>query len=144
MKSIREETYQNHFGELTFELVDAAYDELSNGQLSDERTSELLFLWLFIYNDVYGGRNNNDSTPIPLPDLKQKHAEVLQKLIALNGENILFIAELYRELGQYDKCIELTKAMIEADEDGAAVAKQFLHHAEMSDSKVFQLVFDGE
>lgn len=39
LKSIREETYQNHFGELTFEQVDAAYDELSNGQLSDEEAA---------------------------------------------------------------------------------------------------------
>ena len=141
-KMIREETYTNRFGELSFEQVDAAYDELSSESLTDERLNQLLFLWLFIFNDVYGGRGRVESVPVLSPALVQKHAEVLQKLINLNEGNSLFVAEMYRELGNYQKCIELTTALIQANNDGAAVAKQFQQHAKMGDCKVFPLVFE--
>lgn len=141
-KTVQEETLTNRFGELSFEQIDAAYDELSSDSLTDERLNQLLFLWLFIFNDVYGGRNRVESVPILSPALVKKHVEVLHKLINLNEGNALFVAEMYRELGNYQKCIELTTALIEANEDGAVVAKQFLQHAKMEDAKVFPLVFE--
>lgn len=141
-KMVREETLTNHFGELSFEQIDAAYDELSSDSLTDERLNQLLFLWLFIFNDVYGGRSRVESVPVLSPALVQKHKEVLHKLINLNEGNSLFVAEMYRELGNYQKCIELTTALIEANEDGAVVAKQFLQRAKMEDAKVFPLVFE--
>lgn len=137
-----EDTRKNRFGDLSFEQVDAAYDELTSGALSDERLNELLFLWLFIFNDVYNGRDKSESIPVVSPVLSQKHKAILDKLIALNEDNTLFVAEMYRELGNYAKCIELTKGVIDAKEDGAIVAKQFQKHAEMGDCKVFPLVFE--
>ena len=141
-RMVQEETFANRFGELSFEQIDAAYDELSSDSLADERLNQLLFLWLFIFNDVYGGRSRKESVPALSSALAQKHVVVLHKLINLNEGNALFVAEMYRELGNYQKCIELTTALIEANEDGVAVAKQFLQHAMMEDDKVFPLVFE--
>ena len=141
-KPIEEDVHRNHFGELTFEQTDAAFDELYTDNLSDERKNQLLFLWLFKYNDVFGGRQEDGNATVCPASISAKRMSIMRKLIDCNGGNDLFVAELYRELGQFDKCIEIVAPIAAGDDNGAIVAKQFMKQAEIGNSRVFPLVFE--
>jgi len=141
-KPIEEDVHRNHFGELTFEQTDQAFDELFMDDLSDERKNQLLFLWLFKYNDVFGGRQEGGNATVCTASISAKRMSVLRMLIDCNDGNDLFVAELYRELGQFDKCIEIVAPIAAGDDNGAIVAKQFMKQAEIGNSRVFPLVFE--
>lgn len=141
-KPIEEDVHRNHFGELTFEQTDQAFDELFMDDLSDERKNQLLFLWLFKYNDVFGGRQEGGNATVCTASISAKRMSVLRMLIDCNDGNDLFVAELYRELGQFDKCIEIVAPIAAGDDNGAIVAKQFMKQAEIGNSRVFPLAFE--
>lgn len=142
-KPIEEDVHRNHFGELTFEQTDQAFDELFMDDLSDERKNLLLFLWLFKYNDVFGGRQDGEDATVCTASISAKHTIILHKLIERNEGNTLFIAEMYRELGDFDKCIELASSQTASDDNSAVVAMQFMNQAEERNQKVFPLVFES-
>ena len=139
-----DESHRNWFGELSFEQADAAYDMLFPEDLSDEKRDELLFLWLFAFNDQYGGRSDKSAENVCTPELVAKHSAILHHIIERNERNDLFKAELYRELGDFVKCIELASGLLEEDSISEIVARQIINQAEIANTKVFPIVFPAD
>ena len=138
-----EEADKNGYGHLSFEQTNEAYDSLLTEELSDERKALLGILWLFKYNDEYGGRYTQEKEA---PEgILNKRKDVLQGLIQLHLEsnNNLFVAELYRELGEFDKCIELASRAQEEGGFQAVVAEQIIQHAKDEDANVFEINMDS-
>ena len=80
------------------------------------------------------------------PDLRNDgfHRLVCARgLIEHFGEEMTITAELWRELGNFDKSIELCQKLIAAGTD-VGVVKQILERAQNSDPSVFILMFDKE
>ena len=105
--------------------------------------SKKRILWLFKYNDEYGGRYTQEKEA---PEgILNKRKDVLQGLIQLHLEsnNNLFVAELYRELGEFDKCIELASRAQEEGGFQAVVAEQIIQHAKDEDANVFEINMDS-
>ena len=128
------EAYQNGFGHLTEQESREAYESLYSESLSKEKKTNLLVTRLYAFNDEYL-RNGNTL----LPDLQTVQEDFILKIIDLYPDDTIFIAELYREIGQYEKAIELLSGVLtsEMDEQSAIVARKILEHAEIHDRSVF-------
>ena len=135
----REESFSFDFGNLSFEQANDAFDELYNSKLEEENKMQLLFLWLYKYNDKYGGREG-ENCPERCPEsIAERRAAIVDTLLDSQADNVLLCAELHREIGEFDKCIELATPLADGKDFSAEVARKFIEHAKMEDSKVFQL-----
>ena len=135
----KEERFSFDFGELSFEQINEAYDELYNCTPEDENRLQFLFLWLFKYNDKYGGRDQNGYSQECPASIAERRSGIIGELISRQADNLLFVAELYRELGDFEKCIELVTPLSDGDDFEAEVARKFIEHAKMQDTRVFPL-----
>ena len=160
--AIAKEAGENGFGELSFKQADLAYEQLYSETLSAEKQNDLLFHWLFTYNDEYGGRENpreekrrpflervgeiinpekNHSLPQPPKEILQKHNLIVNTMIERHQNNELFVAELYREQEDYDKSIELAEKIIQKRDGQSQIAQQILDHAMRKDRHIFLIMF---
>jgi len=128
------ETAINRFGHLNEPESREAYDALYSESLSKERKTHLLITRLYAFNDEY---LRNSKTL--LPELQTVQEDFIYKIINLNPDETIFIAELYREIGQFEKAIELLRKTLtpELDEQSEIVVKMILEHAEDKDRSVF-------
>ena len=133
------ESFSFDFGNLSFEQADEAFDELYSEKTEKGYQSELLFMWLFKYNDKYGGRDGGNSTDRCPEPIVKRHAAIVNTLLERQADNVLLCAELYREIGEFDKCIELATPLADGDDFSAEVARKFIEHAKKHDALVFQL-----
>ena len=134
-----EDSFLLDFGELTFEQINEAYDELYCETLEDKYKIEVLFLWLFKYNDRFGGRQQNENSENCSASIADRRAVVIGHILDLQAENSLLAAELHRELGNFDRCIELASPLAVGEDFSAEVAKKFIDHAKEQDTLVFRL-----
>ena len=133
------ESFSFDFGNLSFEQTNDAFDELYNEKLEEGYKMQLLFVWLYKYNDKYGGREGgNDSDGCPEP-IAERRTAIVNTLLDCQADNVLICAELYREIGEVDKCIELAAPLADGDDFRAEVARKFIEHAKEQDARVFQL-----
>ena len=141
-KRINDEVRKNCFGDLSYqELAEAEKDILVDG-ISDKRRIKYLITFLFALNDSKYGRARSEKEIIS--DYYQaQFRTVALALIDLFGENKTITAELWRELGFFDKSIELCKGLIAKGVD-APVVKQIMEKAKAKDSDAFILHFDKE
>lgn len=139
-EAIWKEAKKNGFGELTFKQVDAAYSALYRPELPAERKNELLFMWLFAYNDEFVGRSMFYIPEECPTSIQARHEDVLERLMELNPENTLLVGELCRELGRFDECERRLAPLAEGEGDEAAVARQILEQARAGNDKVFEIV----
>ncbi len=135
----KEERFSFDFGELSFEQINEAYDELYNCTQEDDIRMQILFLWLFKYNDEYGGRGSNNCTQECPTSIAERRTSIIEELINRQTDNLLFVAELYRELGDFEKCIKLATPLSSGDDFSAEVAMKFIEHANKHDTLVFRL-----
>ena len=128
------EADNNGFGHLNEQESREAYESLYSESLSKHKKTDLLLTRLYAFNDEYL-RNGNTM----LPDLQTVQEDFIYKIIELFPNDIVLIAELYREMGQFEKAIELLRGAIasDLDEKGVEVAKKVLEHAENQDRSVF-------
>ena len=135
----REESFSFDFGNLSFEQTNDAFDELYNEKLEEGYKMQLLFLWLYKYNDKYGGREG-ENCPERCPEsMTERRAAIVDTLLDCQANNVLLCAELYREIGEFDKCIELATPLADGEDFSAEVARKFIEHAKKHDTLVFQL-----
>ena len=130
------ETAINRLGHLNEIESREAYESLYSESLSKERKTHLLITRLYAFNDEYL-RNGNTL----LPELQTVQEDFIYKIINLYPDETIFIAELYREIGQFEKAIELLRKTLtpELDEQSEIVVKKILEHAEDKDRSVFIL-----
>ena len=123
----REESFSFDFGNLSFEQ---ANDALTNYTTASSKNK---------YNDKYGGREG-ENCPERCPEsIAERRAAIVDTLLDSQADNVLLCAELHREIGEFDKCIELATPLADGEDFSAEVARKFIEHAKMEDSKVFQL-----
>lgn len=135
----KEERFSFDFGELSFEQINEAYNELYGCTQEEDKRMQILFLWLFKYNDKYGGRDHGDC-PLECPDsIIERRTDIIRELISSQKDNELFVAEMNRELGNFERCIELATPLSVGDEFGAEVARKIIEYAKMEMTQVFQL-----
>lgn len=98
----------------------------------------LRIMLIHAYNDLYGGCPGT-MQPEEAPAHERLYFERnARKLIAMHGDNMLFCAELYRELGEYDQAREML-SNITGDDYMLNIARQIDVRAERGDSRVFVL-----
>ena len=137
---INNEVLKNRFGDLTYrELAEAESDVLTDG-ISDKRRQEYLITFLYAYNDARYGRAHADKEAIP-ETYRLKFKDIVLGLIESFGEKRTITAELWRELGNFGKSIELCQNLIASDTD-VQVARQILEKAKANDAEAFILHFD--
>ena len=135
---IWDEARENEYGELSFEEANDAYDEMYNDTLPNDRRMCILFTWLFAYNDKYAKKESQQQEK-PDATIKERHEKIIRMIIDEQDDNILFIAELHRELGEFDKSIEMLNPLPPGSDFQIESAKKILEHARNHDSSVFIL-----
>ncbi len=163
----QEEARKNGFGELSFEETDAAFSLLYDSA-DEKRQATLLALWLFSYNDRFGGRRqepievSSGGTKITFriegripkhlgdcPDnTKQRFRFVAGELCRRFPHNRLLVSELLRETGDFEGSIEVAGEFLTAinpdNPHQGEIARQIIAHARAGDRAVFALVFRNE
>ena len=129
-----DEACNNGFGHLNEQESREAYKSLYSESLSKQKKTNLLVTRLYAFNDEYLRGGNT-----LLPDLQTVQEDFIFKIIDLYPNDTIFIAELYREIGQFKKAIELLHKVItpKLDEQSAEAAKKILEYAEQNDRTVF-------
>ena len=122
--------YSSDLGELPYQNLKEAFEQLQPSG-NDETTTRLYILWAF--NDLYG---NSEIADIPTPEWEY-HLDNVQHLIPLMSD-VLVKAELYREIGDFKKCIELLST-IQQTPALQNIKEMFLEEANRQNRKVFVL-----
>ena len=99
------------------------------------------FLLLFYHHNFYILNLNIFFQGILLEYYHERFREVAKELIELFGEDMALTAELWRELGCFEKSIEVCYKLTAAGKD-VEVVRQIREHAEARDPNVFLLHFD--
>jgi len=137
---IQKEAYTNGFGDLSFKEMDKAFQALYPQAEVKERRADLLFLWLFSYNDMFGGRQEG-SAPACSPEICDRHRYVLEELCRMYESDRIFVAELHRELGDFDGCIRIAKKPMDGDPyHNQIIRSQIIDMAEMGKTDVFEVI----
>ena len=135
------EANANGFGDLSFEEMDAAFS-LLYPEFESKRQQTLLFMWLFSYNDTYGGRQEGPAPECP-QGILERHRFVADELLRRFEGASLLLAELHREMGEFEECIRIAgESSLEAAPGLAKiVSQQIIEHAKAGETDVFPLVF---
>lgn len=137
-------SYSSDTGRLTYAEMKEALSLLDDETLTENDIDNIRFEFLCRYNDAF--RNGeysykpDENTERTEEDINL-HKENLMALIALRDETdtaqIPFIAELYREAGEFDKCLSLLKAYTPESEFMESFIGNMRQKAEEKDSMVF-------
>ena len=100
------------------------------------------------FNDHYGGCHGTLPRTDAPADEHKFFNDNAKRLLELISENKLFCAEIYRELGEFDKSLELLNEEllndIVCDNRIAAIAEHIKECASRHDSRVFVVAGCGE
>ena len=132
----RKEAVINGFGNLNEQESREAYESLYSKSLSRRKKTSLLITRFYAFNDKY--LRNGGTLP---PGLQSLQEDFVYKIMNLFPDDTILIAELYREIGQFDKATELLRGAVASglDEKSLDVARMILEHAEDNDRSVFIL-----
>ncbi|MCR5830792.1 MAG: hypothetical protein K6G67_01455, partial [Lachnospiraceae bacterium] len=134
---IHKEVCENCFGELTYrEMFEAEKDLLIDG-VSDSHRELFLTTLIHAYNDAKVGRARSEKERIP-EEYQRLFRPYAIRLIECLGESKTLTAELWREVGDFKKAVELCQKQIAGGKDTNYV-RQVLERAEKNDSDVFQI-----
>ena len=133
----------NGFGEMSFKEMDAAFGELY-APADVKRQQTLLFMWLFSFNDTYGGRQNGPAPECPLGVLERRKFVVDELCRRFEGASLL-LAELYREMGNFEESIRIAGQPSPEVAPGLfkIISEQIIAHAKAGETDVFKLDFTG-
>ena len=141
-QKIQDDARKNRFGDLAYKEIEEAKNDLIDENCTEEHRKRYLLSFLFAYNDAQYGRAHSKKEDIP-EYYQERFREVAKDLIDLFGEEKTLTAELWRELGNFEKSIELCQSLIENGKD-VGVVKQILERAQNQDSDAFILHFDKD
>lgn len=135
------EASANGFGNLSFEEMDAAFDALYTSAES-KRQQTLLFMWLFAFNDTYGGRQNGSAPEFPQGILERRRFVVDELCRRFEGASLL-LAELHREMGDFEESIRIAGEPTPEVAPGLAkiIGEQIIEYAKAGVTDVFPVQF---
>ena len=128
------------WGYLSYKSLKEALGQLQP-QGKDEITLRIMLLQGF--NDHYGGCLGTLPRTDAPADERKLFDDNARRLLKLIPENKLFCAEIYRELGEFDKSLELLNDIV-CDNRIAAIAEHIKKCASRHDSRVFVVAGCGE
>ena len=136
-----EEANANGFGNLSFEEMDAAFGELYTSA-DVKRQQTLLFMWLFSFNDTYGGRQKEPAPECP-PSVLERRKFVVDELCRRFEGASLLVSELHREMGDFEESIRIAGEPSPDVAPGLAkiISEQIIAHAKAGETDVFELDF---
>lgn len=139
LKRMNDEACRNGFGKLSYsELVEAEKDILK-GRLSAKHKKDFLLTALYAFNDLVSCRHHTGYGLDLLDEHERTRArEYALMLIDCLGEEETLTAELYREIGAFDKSIDLCRKLAAKEKDRDFL-QQIMERAERQDTLVFQL-----
>ena len=122
-------------GTLNFQEAREALEQLYESSELKRRFTLRLYV-LYAYNDMYGR-----SGVIPLDGSEDQlfFEENCRELIKMERTIPTLRAELYREIGEFDKCIEYLDSLEPAGEHENKVREQIKERALIGDRTVFRL-----
>lgn len=134
-REIQQEAEENGFGHLTEKESAEAYAALYSDKLKEGKKVSLLQVRLFAFNNEY--LRNEDTLPDELLPVQREFVEKLQKICK---KRTIFVAELYREMGDFEKAVGMLSSY--AGGEDAEVARMILERARAKDRTVFPVICD--
>lgn len=133
-RQIHKEADSNGFGHLSEQESMEAFRALYSESLSKERKAEVLMTRLWAFNDEYLRGYNT----LP-PEFNVVQEEFTTKLLELFPGDRQFCAEMYREMGEFGKAIEILKDILADDnaKHDPEITRKILERAEAQDRTVF-------
>lgn len=122
-------------GILNFQEAKEALEQLYES--SDEKRRFILRLYvLYAYNDMYG---RSGVIPLDASEDQLFFEENCREMIKMERTIPTLRAELYREIGEFDKCIEYLDSLEPASEHENKVRDLIKERALIGDRTVFRL-----
>lgn len=141
-------TYSFEKGWLTFEESLLALEELKSDKKGRLELLTIIVTWA--YNDIQRKEQESDPLPprkeksekirnTPTPEQTETFKSVIKELLEqdIYTDNELFLAELYREIGEFDKCIHILEKFEPQKKFHELVKNGIIEHAKQQDSNVF-------
>lgn len=122
-------------GELNFQEAKEALEQLYETS-SEERRFTLRMYVLYAFNDMYG---RNGLQCLEDTEDYQYFVENCHEMIKMNQTNPTLRAELYREIGEFDQCVQYLDAIEPVTGNENEVREQIRKRALDGDRMVFQL-----
>lgn len=141
-------------GRLTFDEMKEALSLLEDKTLSKDEQFIIRYEFLHRYNDAfrpYVDEIDEGHTDHYIPnrneeDARLNHANILALIDLLdetNKEDIILMAELYRESGEFEKCISLLDLYRPSSDYVNSIVREMREKAEEKDNRIF-LIDDDE
>ncbi len=129
-------TYSFEEGWLTFEESLLALEELKSDK--KDRLELLTIIVIWAYNDIQR-KEPEKIRNTPTPEQTEMFRSVIKELLEqdIYTDNELLLAELYREIGEFDKCIHILEKFEPQSEFHELVKNSIIEHAKQQDSNVF-------
>lgn len=110
-------------GNLSYEQIKEALKQFTKDSLSVENEIDLRLLFVHIYNDTYQ-RESVSGHDTPGSADKELFTSQVLRLIEIWDIEPLIKAELYREIGEFDKCVQILDSQIDDDSFKLKIAKK--------------------
>lgn len=141
---ILQESHLNGFGDLSFEEMDAGYEMLYSPKLPEKKKQILLIEWIYSFNDTFNGRRDKvDWIKIAEP-IKERQRTIIAEIANRVKDDKVALAELLREKGDFEGCIQTLGEISQYKNADAVYAKGILEHAQKGDRSVFQIQFPAQ
>lgn len=128
------DSYSFETGWLSFEqALEASHDIVSPSE-DEQYTLAIITIWA--YNDIV--RNGEE----PSEAQRTMFVEYISKILSnqdMFADNQVLLGELYREIGNYDKCISILSSYVPDNDYVGLVVKSIIEKAKAQDDKVFVL-----
>ncbi len=134
-----DDSYSTELGTLTFEECVEALSQLQDEGFDERDEYYARELLMYAYNDKYYRNDNGQKEPVSSEDFEYFKSNVIRIIELLDFEkHDLFIAELYREIGDFSTCVEILESITCVDEGPAALKEKILERCKQKDNKVFR------
>ena len=125
-------------GELSYQEVTEALQQLSQEQLSNDEEITLRLLFVHNYNSTYQLLSENDQ-PTPTQEEQTLFRQQIERLLLIFELRDIEKAELHREIGLFDECLRLLDSAEIEDPFRDDVARRILGLAMEKSTKVFMI-----
>lgn len=127
------------WGNLSYNSLMEAMEQLAPTGV-DENKLRMMLLWA--YNDLYWNTSDAENNTTDFILQREYFINNVKALIAINSDNRLFCAELYREIGEFDKCLDILNSIKKesAPIHNHLVVDILIEKAQNRDAKVFALL----
>lgn len=143
--------FSSDTGKLTYNEMKEAMSLLNNDSISKEDEITIRMELLHRYNDAFrlsleeGDEDVIDALSLKRDEADKKlHQENIRALIPLLdkniNDNVLLTAELYREAGDFENCLETLDKYRPDSEYADSIARQIFMKARQEDDQVFQIM----